>query len=410
MHPAIAWLPPLVFASLVFFAVDNFGPSPNGYNRQVAGYVFIAAATLLVGALMSGRRLDLGRRSLFWACAFSASLAVSLWGAPNLYLSLNRVHLYYGVVLLGVALHVVHGDSVGNVLGKYLLLVPLVHAVFLVYVVFWVVSQQAGPNLPATGAPHYANIRHFAYHGFIAAAFATSLFARTRNLQATAFVLTTAALFGIILLGARGALGAWLVFVAAMLVLGIHRKRLFAFSALALLLSAGVVYFLGATDLVRAPSLFHRFEGGIERAAYVADRLQIWLQAVSAILRQPAFGYGPEGYILSGCCNSAVAQPHNFVLQFLLEFGFVGCALLGALCIVAWRESTVDREGFGRNGWPHASPDLRIVTSIVVAFLAYAMIDGLLYHAIALVHFALLAALFLGAIRGRADPGFSPLR
>ncbi|MCD6673285.1 MAG: hypothetical protein LT106_10555 [Burkholderiaceae bacterium] len=407
MHPAIGWLPPLGFALLVFLAIDNYGPSPNGYNRQVAGYVFIAAATLLVGAMISGRRLDVGRRSLFWITAFSVSVAVSVWGAANLYWSLNRLHLYYSVVLLGIALYVVHAGSVGDVLNKYLLLVPLVHAIFLVYVVFWVISLQAGPALPATGAPHYANIRHFAYHGFIAAAFATSLFVLTRKLQATAFVLTTAALFGIILLGARGALGAWLVFVAATLALGGLQKRLFAFCTSALLLSAGSVYFLGATDLVRAPSLFYRFGEGIGRAAYVADRLEIWVQAFSAVLRRPAFGYGPEGYIFSACCNSVVAQPHNFVLQFLLEFGFVGCTLFVGLCIVVWQEC-VGTSALTRKRWSNMPPDLVVLTSAVLAFLAYALIDGLLYHAIALVHFALLVVLFVGAMRGSRGPDTSP--
>ncbi|MCD6681120.1 MAG: O-antigen ligase family protein [Burkholderiaceae bacterium] len=407
MHLAIGWLPPLGFALLVYVAVDNYGLSPNGYNRQVGEYVFIAAATLLVGAMISGRELHVSRRLLFWAAVFSMSVAVSVWGAANLYGSLNRLHLYYSILLFGIALYVVHAGSVDDVLNRYLLLVPLVHAVFLVYVVFWVISLQAGSGLPATGAPHYANIRHFAYHGFIAAAFATSLFVRTSRLQATAFVLTTAALFGIILLGARGAIGAWLVFVAAAIVLGRSRKQLFVFCASALMLSAGSVYFLGAADLVRAPSLFYRFGEGIGRAAYVADRLEIWMQAFNAILRRPAFGYGPEGYIFSACCNSAVAQPHNFVLQFLLEFGFVGCALFAKLCIVVWQECGGGSEST-RKRWSNMPPGLVVLTSAVLAFLAYALIDGLLYHAIALVHFALLVVLFVGATRGTCRPDKSP--
>jgi len=406
MRPAVGWLAPLTFALLVFVAVDNYGPSPNGYNRQVSGYVFIAAATLLFGAVVSGRRLHIGRRLLFWMAAFALSVAVSVWGASNFPWALNRLHLYYSVLLLGIALHLMHADSAGNMLNKYLLLVPLVHAVFLVYVVFWVISLQAGPDLPATGAPHYANIRHFAYHGFVAAAFATSLFVLTRKLQATAFVLTAAALFGIVLLGARGAFGAWLVFVAVSLALGTRRVRLLAFSTSALALSAGSVYLLGAADLLRAPTLFRRFGEGIERAVHVADRLDIWVQALNAISRRPAFGYGPEGYIFSACCNRTVAQPHNFLLQFLLEFGFVGCALFAGLCIVFWRECVGTNILTGKR-WSNMPPDLTVLTSVALAFLAYAMIDGLLYHAIALVHFALLVVLWLGATRNWRSPDTS---
>ncbi len=401
MHRASEWLPPLVFASLAFLAIDNYGPSPAGYNRQVAGYVFIAAATLLAGATMSGRRLHVERSQLFWLSAFSVSLAVSLWGAPDRSLSLNRVHLYYAVLLLGIALHAWHAGSVKNVLGKYLLLVPLVHMVFLVYMVFWVVSLQYEPEVPATGAPHYANIRHFAYHGFIAAAFATSLFVLTRRLRATAFVLTASALFGIILFGARGALVAWLVSVAAMLVLGTRRRLLLAFGSSALLLSAGLVYGLAATGLLRGPSLFHRLEQGIGGAFRVADRLEIWVEAMSAILRRPVFGYGPEGYILSACCNREVAQPHNFILQFALEFGLLGSALFLGLCIAVWRKA-VGPGALSAMRRSIVSPERAVLASIVLAFLAYAMIDGLLYHAIALMHFSLVAALFIGAMQGRA--------
>ena len=400
MQRSVGWLPPLAFALLVFLAIDNYGASPNGYNRQVAGYVFVAAATLLVGAMISERRLHIGRRRLFWTCAFAASVAVSLWGTPNLYWSLNRIHLYYGVLLLGVALYLLHAGSVGSALGKYLFLVPLVHVVFLAHVVFWVVSMQAGPDLPPTGSPHYANIRHFAYHGFIAAACATSLFVVARKLQATAFVLTTAALFGIILLGGRGALAAWLAFVAVMLVFSARRTGLLVFSGMALLVSAGVVYFLGATELVRAPSLFYRFESGAGRVLYVADRLEVWAQSAGAILQRPWFGYGPEGFALSGCCNRALLQPHNFVLQFLLEFGVIGCTLLTVLCAVVWRECGGLR-AFAGNRWSEAPQEFVILAAILVAFLAYALIDGLLYHAIPLVHFALFVALFLGAMQER---------
>ncbi len=406
MRPALSWLTPLTFALLVFVAVDNYGPSTDGYNRQVSGYVLVAAATLLVGAMASGRRLDPGRRLLFWMVAFSLSVAVSVWGASNWPWALNRLHLYYSVLLLGIALHVMHSASVGDVLNKYLLFVPLVHAFFLVDVVFWVISLQAGSDLPATGAPHYANIRHFAYHGFIAAAFATSLFVLTTRVQTTAFVLTVAALFGIILLGARGAFGAWVVFVAAVLTLGTRRMRLLAFSTSALVLSAGSIYILGAADLLHAPTLFHRFGGGIERATHIADRLEIWVQAFGAILSRPAFGYGPEGYIFSACCNSTVAQPHNFLLQFLLEFGIVGCALLAGLCLAVWQEC-VGRNASAGKRWSNMPADLVVLTSAALAFLAYAMIDGLLYHAIALVHFALLVVLWLGAMHDWRNPRVS---
>lgn len=392
---------PLIFALLVYLAIDNYGASEHGYNRQVAGYIFMAAATLFVAALATGRRLYIRRQQLAWGVAFVVSVAVSLWQAPSFYWSFNRIHLYYSIVLLGIAVYLVHAGSVGRVLDTYFLVIPLVHVAFLIYVVFWIVALQPGLDFPSTSAPHYGNIRHFAYHGFIAASCATALFLLTKKLQSTAFVLTATALFGIILLGARGALGAWLAFVLIILAFTPRRLGIFVFCTAALLLSAGMVYFLDTTGLVRAPTLFQRFDAGIGQALYVADRLELWRQSVAAILERPWFGYGPEGYAQSRCCNQAFVQPHNFILQYLLEFGFVGCSLLTGLTVVIWRTCG------GRSAVPKSGKaylDFVLLSAILGAFLSYSMIDGLLYHAIPLVHFALFAALLLALMLNHDSP------
>lgn len=395
-----AWAGPVLFGLLIYSAIDNYtGYSDLGYNRQVAGYVFIAAATLLAFATLTGRRFSELKPVLPLALALTASVALSTWWAPNAYFAANRDHLYYAVALLGIGCYLAHRGNAADTVWRYFTIVPLVHMVFLIIVVFYLISIQSNPDPTFSRFPDFANIRHFAYFGFISASCATSLFVLTRRLQSTAFVLTAAALFGIALLGARGALLAWIVFVVFFAFFCEKRRRFLLFCLAALALAAGVTWYLGESGLLRTPSLFMRLEPG--GSGYeVSDRIDIWIHALRAIVERPWFGYGPEGYIASQCCNPHVAQPHNFILQFLLEFGVIGVALMIA---TGW--SMVRACG----GWESLWTDLRggdagllAVCAVLAGFFAYALVDGLFYHAIPLTHFALFAALFFAGM-GRSN-------
>ncbi len=388
------WVGPLLFGLLIYVSVDNYGYSMHGYNRQVAGYVFIAAATLLLFATLTGRRFVNLKPTLPFAVALATSLAISTWNAANPGLAINRLPLYYAVALLGIGFYLAHRDDETNPVWRYFTVVPLVHMVFLVYVIFYLIRIQSEPDPTFRWFPNFANIRHFAYFGFISAACATSLFALTRKLQSTAFVLTTASLFGIVVLGARGALLAWVVYAACFALFCERRTRFLLFCAAAVVVASAVVFYLGETGLLRTPSLFVRLEPG-GSGFMVTDRLAIWLDALRAIIARPFFGYGAEGYITSRCCNPHVSQPHNFILQFLLEFGLVGVALMVA---TAW--AMIRTCGGVKALWVnlHSEPGFLAVSSVLAGFFAYALIDGLFYYAIPLTHFALFAALLLSGM------------
>lgn len=399
-----AWVWPLIFGLLVYFSINGYGSSSHGYNRQVAGYVMIAAATLLLSSSFAGRRFDLVRPVLLLAATLALSVAVSTWGAPSFYWSVNRIHLYYAALLLGIGLYLAHRGDGAEMIARYLAVVPVVHMIFLVYVIFWLIRIQSEQSVIAAQIPNFANIRHFAYHGFIAAAAATSLFTMTRKLELTAFALTAAALFGIVLLGARGAFVAWIVFVAFVLVFHDRRARLLLFCTVALVVAASATYALTETGLLKVTSLFHRVEMGVDSAFRIADRAAIWADAVRAIAERPWLGFGPEGFLGSNCCNSSMVQPHNFVLQFLLEFGLIGSVLIAA---TAWAMIRVCGGFMVVRKNLSSDPGLLAVCAVLVGFMVYAMIDGLLYHAIPLIHFALFAALFFATMT-RLQPVRSP--
>ncbi len=403
MRSARVWLEPLLVGLLVYLSVENFGPSDGGYNRQVAGYMVAAAAALLVTGRMSGRALDIDWSSLAIVVALAASVTISTLGASNTHVSVNRLHLYYAAVMLGLALYLSQPRDARPAIGTYFAAVSLVHAYFLLQVLFWLLSVQSEPTLPMNRIPHYANIRHFAYHGFIAAASATSLFVMSRRLEMTALVLTSAALFGIVLLGARGALIAWLACVFVLFCFHRQRVRLLAFSLVAATVSVGLVYYLTSSGIVRAPTLIQRIGGGMENALYAADRLAIWSDAIRAIIERPWFGYGPEGYILSRCCNPSVAQPHNFLLQFLLEVGTIGTGLM-VLALASMVRSPGGVRGI--IGSLESDSSMLGLLAVLLSFLAYATIDGLLYHAIPVMHFAVFTSLLVATMRTAPEGRF----
>jgi O-antigen ligase len=213
-------------------------------------------------------------------------------------------------------------------------------------------------------------------------------------------LLAAGALFGVILTGSRGALLSWVLFILLMCSFSNVRMRAAIHGFLALIASAGLVWYLHESGLLPSPNIFGR-AGSMLRGeeAFDSSRLVVWAESVRQIMARPVFGSGPEGYWLSGCCSPHILQAHNFVLQFLMEFGFVGCGI--AVLLLA---RTVRALGgaFGVARRVMATPANRLLACMLGAFLAYGLIDQVMYHLLPLLHLALLVGL-LAAGLARSD-------
>lgn len=389
------WLLPLSVAILVHVAVSNFGASDLGYNRQVSGYMIALAGAMLGVFAFSGRRLLVDTTLVRALLLFAASVAVSVWLAPNPLLALNRLHLYVAALLLCLGIYGFLSDNERFAwhLERLLLAMAAVHLWFVIEVTFWSIASSLDPNA-GLRLPNYSNIRHFAYHGYIAAASATALFLVSRQFKATAWVCASVALFGIALTGARGAVVAWgITLLAASLMRG-KRLGLFVFASTAAAAALAVLFYLSEADLILGRSLFDRVAAG--ETLRVSDRIELWVEAAAAVPTSPWFGFGPDGYSLSRCCSPRFEQPHNLILQFLLEFGIVGCSLLLASVAALIR---CFGGGIALCRAALDDPSTQAVGAVLAGFLAYAGIDGLLFHAVPVAHFAVLMALFLGSLR-----------
>ncbi|WP_165908726.1 O-antigen ligase family protein [Caldimonas thermodepolymerans] len=404
-----AWLSALFFGAWSYLSITSFERPSMAYSQVVATHVLAVTAALFIGLLRLGEKLTVPRHLLVPLCLCAVSVLVSWWWAVHRPLATDRLLLYYAVLLLGVATYLLCRKGEPRDTLAYLLAIALVHLFLLVAVLVWLRAVMEGADDLARKIPFHSNIRHFSYHSYLAAAAAASVVLLSRRLLLVPVLLTAAALYGAVILGGRGALYSWLVFVAVLLVITPQRKRFLLASVTALLVAVAAAYFSHTAGLGAHLSLFARAELNSDVLYRSAGRLPIWRDAAHAILAHPGFGYGPEGYVASHCCNPATVQPHSFVLQFLMEFGVVGCMLLGVL---VWR---VQKAIAGAAGWRArlaTSEEVRVLVAILAGFFVYAAVDGLLYHAVPLFHFAVLVALLAAAAHRAAQameaPGAAP--
>jgi O-antigen ligase len=394
----LEWINPALFALLVSATVrfHSLVPGPT-MPRMVGGLLALAALALLVLVAM-GRRLHPPRDIGLLLLAFAGSAAVSVLGSGGTDLSMVRLGLYFAMAFLATAVYLLHRDAATFPVEGYLLGIAIVHLPFLLAAILWIKDlsppfwQQYGLRVA-----HFAHVRQFGEFGFFAAVSATALGVLSKRLVLPAFLLGTAAVFGIVLTGCRGATLAWIFFVLLACCFSRARLRAALLGAMTLAAGAGLVWYLDDSGLLRSPNIFSRVallaQG--EGPQFDSGRIPLWIASIKQVFAHPFFGSGPEGYWLSGCCDRTILQAHNFILQFLMEFGFVGCGLLG---VVMFR--TAARLGGATGLWrlTREAPANRLLACVLAAYLAYSLIDQMMYHLLPLLFFALFAGLFAAGL------------
>ena len=131
-----------------------------------------------------------------------------------------------------------------------------------------------------------------------------------------------------------------------------------------------------------------------------SGRITMWIDSMKQIAVHPFFGSGPEGYWLSGCCDRAFLQAHNFVLQFLMEFGVDWLRDRGAAAVARTIRHLGGFAGAAIAG-DGATTANRVLACMIAAYLAYSLIDQTMYHLLPL----LLIAPIAGLVRRRPRAG-----
>lgn len=396
---AMQRLAPYLFGVPAYLMVRLHSHAPAQTLATLAWCLLGLGVSLLVMLGIRGRRLRVSRPVGWLLFALTASMIASNMLLSDLFWSLPLLGVYIADVLLALAVYLLYRQGPEIPIGGFCIAIGLVHLPYLVETVLWVI--QVGPPFFTRTAriANFAHVRHFGYLGFLAAISGSALLALSRKFRLASFLFAFSAVFGMILTGSRGALLSWMFFAALLVAFFPDLRRRVVLHALGVFVgSAMLVAGLHYSGLLVSPNLFARTAAIVDGTnPFDSGRLDIWIAALQEIAKRPMFGFGTEAYQLSGCCDRLVAQPHNFILQLLMQFGLVGNALLVAL---AWRAVRFLGGPRAVIAQARATPQALLLVAMLAAYLAFGLIDGLLYQPVPLLHFALFCGLLAAALPG----------
>lgn len=406
------WLVDIVVALLCLFVLYH---AVTGFDRWQPGYyawmtdqlLFLSVLLLLPHIAFGSPSLDFRVDGAAWGVLILV-LLVSTYLADSV-AATAKLRLILSLLAFGLALRCWLRLASPRVVSLVFLAIGLFHAAILILVLQQAPNANPAQPFDQSWVPYHAHIRHFAYHGMVAACAGVALVFLGRPLRMVGILLAAMAVTGILFFGARGALLGWSVFVMTFALISRRYRDILAISGLVLALAIASAY---ALTVYYTPSPFtgaiHNRVESAEALVHTTGRIEIWLDALKVAVQQPWFGHGLDAYWTSRCCRKGSVQPHNTLVQWFMEFGVLGtCAVLWAF----WRlfgKRLVRAFVQGKS-----APDLASLLSLFAGVFVFGLVDGVFYHAIPLLAFAILCALLYratdsadsAATPGTATPG-----
>jgi O-antigen ligase len=198
-------------------------------------------------------------------------------------------------------------------------------------------------------------------------------------------------------LGRTLSVGAWVGFGAAALALAALLSRRAALTAGTALLGAAVL----ALVVLPAERTTARLDPETGTGLF---RLQIWAASVHMVADHPLLGIGLDnylyryrgGYMLPEAWEEPdISHPHNWVLDFWLQLGFLG--LLSAIALIAW-SGVVSRRLLRRE-----SPYDRTIGAVAIGLLVETLVHGAVDNSYFLVDAAVIWWMALGVLALRSS-------
>ena len=146
--------------------------------------------------------------------------------------------------------------------------------------------------------------------------------------------------------------------------------------------------------------LFHNFGGADTAESYSSGRISLWLETYSKWREAPWFGWGSGSTFWEVYVGWPHTQPHNFVLQFLINWGLVGACgalwLLGRATVAAHRRAL-------------AQPAVWPVNIGLYSLLVMALLEGMLHYPRFIMLIMALYAIIFRITEPDAEPGCTPM-
>lgn len=133
--------------------------------------------------------------------------------------------------------------------------------------------------------------------------------------------------------------------------------------------------------------------------AVTSGRTEFWSATWQHILQTPWFGHGADGYLFLRPAQWG-SQPHNVVLQWLLDFGLFGAVPL-LLLVGHGGKGLFLRQG---NDDPAKTITRHWASAALVGAFAYGMFEGVFYHMIVFMPVAVIAGCAIRLSTSRDTP------
>lgn len=330
--------------------------------------------------------------TLIWVGASILSVAMSPF--PILALTRQTIWFEAGIFLfLAYAFFLEYPEKRAHVLR--LIWIGGLAFGFLILIFMYSISTGSLGDRPPLTPPGFGNLRHFGYYLVIVVVAGmvpvlTKGF-RWNSLQGFAQFLGFVFILSLVAwAGGRApylALGAGFLFLLGMRKIQ-HPWRVAIFISAAVIAGGllsllyplpnggyGVIHLLGLDE--RGPLL----SGEDPLNTLSTGRLVMWQMAGSAITERPLIGYGADLFpFVTGSLFSLHAQPHNFVMQFVLAWGLIGGGAM--LSLVGYLGFKVFQATLARTAQIEAAG--LAAASGVIALLVFGLVDGTLYHQVPL--------------------------
>lgn len=358
---------------------------------------FLAAVNLVLFLpllMMRQRFFNTRVRNVGWWAATVLVLVLSSALSDSPSASFSRLQLIFMIVLFALIVREWLSRVGPSVFAPVAMGVALAHLGFLLFTV-QATTQAAGLRVTDhSWVPYHTHVRHLSYHGMIAACLASIVAATQPRLRIPALALSASAVGGLVFFGARGALFSWIAFAIFAVAVSRGIRRRLSVQLLSTLLLASALSMsatnLGYTNPFHG-SLSDRVSS-VESAVHTTGRVKIWEKALGGLADSPILGQGADGYRVTEWVTRGTIQPHNTIVQFLVEFGVLGFALIALLLYKSFYSPT--RQLFNAGRTTRASLTSRLILACLGGIGVYAMVDGLLYHAIPMLLIAIILALY----------------
>src|SRR5690606_1950719 len=341
----VVLIPPLAAPSLV-----NFGRSVVRVELMLAEIVVVLGWCLTQREVFLPRRVNRTAGALVgaWTLASLAATVLAVHVAPAVLRTTEwAVHGLFGLVLWSE----MQRDR--RVLEAVVRAIPVGFALFVVAVGLEAL-QMPDPvrhNWMAD-VPYLGHIRRFGIYALACVAFSARALldpdssTRSRRWAWAGLTLGWAVL---IWSGGRGAVGAGLRVGGCLWALAGGRRTSFALAFVATVV-AGTLVSLCFPVENGGGGLWRLLNIGTAGSAseFTSGRTELWLTSLAAWRQRPWLGLGPDasGFVLNPFGHE---QPHNVVLQALVDWGLIGAAafliLLLGLMLTAVRRTVAERDG-----------------------------------------------------------------